>query len=43
MDLRGHWQIQGDLESLSSDLTAGQPFLAKNKIKKLRSLDPSSP
>lgn len=34
MDLEGHWQVQGNLESLSSDLTAGQPFLGKNKIKK---------
>lgn len=44
MDLKGHWQVRGDLESLSRDLTAGQPFLGKTKKKrKKRSLDPSYP
>lgn len=33
MDLKGHWQVRGDLESLSRDLTAGQPFLGKTKKK----------
>lgn len=43
MDLKGQWQVREDLESLTSDLTAGQPFLGKNKKKKRRSLDPSYP
>lgn len=34
MDLKGQWQVREDLESLTSDLTAGQPFLGKNKKKK---------
>ena len=31
MDLKGQWQVQEGLESLTRDLTAGQPFLGKNK------------
>lgn len=34
MDLNGQWQVREDLEPLTSDLTAGQPFLGKNQKKK---------
>lgn len=42
MDLKGQWQVQEDLESLTSGLTAGQPFLGESKQKR-RSLDSSYP
>ena len=34
MDLKGQWQLREDLESLTGDLTAGQPFLGKSREKK---------